>query len=303
MTSIELFPKKNSPSLADQSVVRFDDEGNPLKMQFREAPTEEVSPLSIVPRTEEVSDETRTKVRELLPVSQASDTEKRESVSRESGKIVHLPQAQISVGGISQRAYEKKYGSRESGIHRFIRRNVREPIGKGFMRAGDFLVRAYGQSYLDRFDMLRLKFSDKNNNYSRGMIPKPIRTPLSLFGTPAMGNIPSLLLNKTPIGRGITAYREGRRERVDGTKRWLAKPFRRFTTNVSPQLPFHEYRYKIMQKVGGIKERISKGERWAESLIAGGMSGVLVRRKQKRAFRARQERLKMAAEKGERRRY
>ena len=284
-------------------MVRFDDEGNPLKMQFREAPTEEVSPLSIVPRTEEASNEIRTKVRELLPISQENNFQSRESISREPGKTIQLPPAQINVGGISQRAYEKKYGLRESGIHRFVRRKVKEPIGKGLMKAGDFFVKAYGQSYLDRFDMLRLKFSDKNNNYSRGMIPKPIRTPLSLFGTPAMGNIPSLLLNKTVIGRGVTAYREGRRERVDGTKRWLAKPFRRFTTNVSPQLPFHEYRYKIMQKVGGIKERISKGERWAESLIAGGMSGVLARRKQKRAFRARQERLKMAAEKGERRRY
>ena len=168
------------------------------------------------------------------------------------------------------------------------------------MRAGDFFVKAYGQSYLDRFDMLRLKLSDKNNNYSRGMSPKPIRTPLSRFGTPAMGNIPSLLLKKTLVGKGITKYREGRRERVDGTKKWLAKPFRRFTINVSSRFPFHENRYKMTQKARGINEWISKGERKAESFITGGMSGVLARRKQKKAFRARQARLKLATENRER---
>lgn len=300
MTGIDLFPKKISPSLADRSVMRFDGEGNPLKMQFRKAPTEEVSPLSIVPRTEETSDEIRTKVHELLPGSQADNLQGRESILRKSGNTVQLPPAQINVGGISQRAYEKKYGLRESGIHRFFRRKIKEPIGKGLMKAGDFFVRAYGQSYLDRFDMLRLKFSDKNNNYSRGMIPKPIRTPLSLFGTPGMGNIPSLLINKTLLGKGITKYREGRRKRIDGIKKLLAKPFRRFTTNVSSRFPFHEYRYKMTQKARGINEWISKGERKADSFIMGGMSGVLARRKQKKAFRARQERLKLATENRER---
>ncbi len=297
MPDIELFQKKLFPSLADQSIARFDEEGNPLKTQFREVPREEASPLSIIPRIGNDADVVRTKVRELLPSPEEISTPNYQALSRESYKIIPLPPARISVGGISQRAYEKKYGLRESGRHRFFRKNLKEPISNGLMKSGDFLVKAYGQSYLDRFDILRFKFSDKNNNYSRGIIPKPLRTPISLFGTPAMGNIPSLLLNKIPITQGITTYRRGRRKRVDAIKGWLAKPFRRFTTNVSSQLPLHEHRYKATQKIRGINDWISRGEQWAESLINGGMSGVLARRRQKKLLRERRARLRDSAQK------
>lgn len=302
MSDIELFQKKLSPSLADQSIVRFDDEGNPLKTQFREAPREEASPLSIIPRIGNDADVVRTKVRELLPSPEEIPMPNYQVLSRESHKIIQLPPARISVGGVSQRAYEKKYGLRESGRHRFFRKNLKEPIRNGLMKSGDFLVKAYGQSYLDRFDILRLKFSDKNNNYSRGIIPKPLRTPISLFGTPAMGNIPSLLLQNNFLGRRVTSYREGRRARIDKMKTWISKPFRRGATTVSSHLPLHESRYKFSQKVRGVNEWISKGEQYAKSLIDGGMSGVLARRRQKKLLRERRARLRDSAKKRESRR-
>lgn len=291
MTSIELFPEKNFPSLADPSVVRFDGEGNPLKMQFREVPRTEVSPLSIVPRTENVSEEVSEKVQRILPYQEANHSLGSPNQRRVSGKIIQLPSANMG-GSISTKAFEKKYELRESGVHRFIRQKIKEPVGKGLMKAGDFFVKAYGQSYLDRFDMLRLKISDKNNNYSRGVIPKPIRTPLSLFGTPAMGNIPSLLMNKTVVGQGITKYRERRRERVDKIKELVLAPFRRRATTLSSRLPLHKNRYKVAQKMRGVNDWIANGEQYAKSLVDGGMSGVRARSRQKKAFRKRRARIK-----------
>lgn len=293
MTSIELFPEKNFPTLADQSVVRFDGEGNPLKRRLQETPRTEVSSLLIVPRTEKASEEVNKKVRRILPYQEGKHSLGSPNQRRIPGEIVQLPAANMG-GSISTKAFEKKYELRESGIHRFVRQKIKEPVGNGLMKVGDFFVKAYGQSYLDRFDMLRLKVSDKNNNYSRGVFPKPIRTPLSFLGTPAMGNIPSLLLNKTLIGQGIIKYRERRRGRVDKMKDWGFAPFRRGATTLSSRLPFHENRYKLVQKMKGVNDWFANGEQYAKSLIDGGMSGVRARSRQKRVLRERRARIKDA---------
>lgn len=289
MKDVDKFSRRRNRSLMDRSVVSSDESGSPLKMRFRDSVAEKISPFSIVAKTEDVSNETQKKVRKILPF-RSSNCEA--LPLRESRKIIQLSPAQMNVGRISEKAYNRRHGLQESGMYRFFRRKIKEPVERGLMKVGDFFVKAYGQSYLDRFDMLRFKFSDKNNNYSRGIIPKFLRMPLSLFGTPAMGNIPSLLFGKTSPGRNITHYREGRRSRVDTTKYWMAKPFRRFTTNVSSKLPFHKQRYKMVQKMRGINEWIKKGEDWAKSLINGGMSGVQARGRQKKAFREREARLK-----------
>ena len=288
MKDVNEFSSRRKLSLADRPVARFDVSGNPLKMRFRDSIVEKISPLSIVPKTENISNETQTRVRKILSVFSPNCQVQRQ----ESGGIIHLSPARMNVGGISEKAYNRRHGLQESGVHRFFRKNVKEPLGRGFMRAGDFFVKAYGQSYLDRFDILRLKFSDKNNNYSRGMLSKFTRTPLSLLGTPAMGNIPSLLLNKTLMGQGIKKYRERRRGRVDKMKERSFLPFRRGATTISSKLPLHESRYKLTQKMRGVNEWISRGEQYAKSLIDGGMSGVLLRRKQKKEFRERDARLK-----------
>jgi hypothetical protein len=213
---------------------------------------------------------------------------KKEPSKEKMGSLIQFSEARINTGALSEKSFEKKYGLRESSGARFIRTGIKEPLHDAMMNTGDFFVKALGQSYLDRLDMLKGDFSDKNNNYSRGIFPKVIRMPLSFIGIPTMGNTPSLLLGNTRVGKKINEYRKRRRDRIDRSKQFIMSPFRRSVTNISHQLPLHTYRYGMTQRVRGAREWLDTKQQGIEAFISGGISGVMARRKQKKEFAQRQ---------------
>ncbi len=192
----------------------------------------------------------------------------------------------MNVGNISNKKYERRHGLREeSGGKKFLKKNITSPLGTALLAVGDFVFKSYVRGKKDMLDFVRLRWSDKHNNYKSGAIPLPFRATLGIGGSM---NAVSALIGYTSPGKALIKYRMGRRGRVDRLKQWAGKPFRRMASTISPKLPWYKERYETTQKARQKVGKFAESEARLDSWINGGIRGWLARRKQKKRLRQRE---------------
>lgn len=238
------------------------------------------SETEFLQKKNEIEDQSREGVSKVL-------FEKKEE-TRKPGKIIELPKANINVGSISNKKYERRHGLREESLgKRVLKKYITKPVGTASLAVGDLLFKSYIRGKKDMLDFIRLRWSDKKNNYKSGAIPLPFRATLGIGGSM---NVASTLIGNTPPGKKIIDYRKNRRGRVDRFKQWVGAPFRRIASKTSSRLPLYKERYSATQAARQRAGKFAQREAKLDSWINGGIKGWIARRKQKKYLRQKQKR-------------
>jgi len=202
-----------------------------------------------------------------------------EEETREAGKIIELPKANLRVGSISNKDYERRHGLRENPFwKRVLKKYVTKPVGEASFETANFMYKSGLRAKKDVIDLLLGKWSGKHRGYrAEECIPLLLRVWVPL----GLGSATSYLLGKTALGKKSLEYRKNRRNRVEGMKDSILRPFLKMGTKISKALPAHEKRFGVAQKVRGMSTKGTEILAEIDSRINRGLKGLWEWKKRK----------------------